>query len=124
MTRYVLALALALALGLAAPACTPRPATIVTPAGQLAFTADQIVLRVNELQAAAVDANRNGILDIGTTRTIVNWSINADTVLKVLPAGWKTTLIASWHVAKAEIHTTNSIIQSAMAAVDAVLGGV
>ncbi len=102
--------------------CAPRPATIVTAPGKAAFAADQIVLRVNELQQAAIDANSRGILDLGTTRIIVNWSINADVVLKTVPAGWKETILASWKVAKQDIHTTNSVIQSAMAAVDAVLG--
>ncbi len=122
MKRLILALALA-GSTLSLPACQ-RPVTITTDAGKLAFTADQIVLRVNELQRAAIDANTRGILDIGTTRTIVQWSINADTVLKTVPAGWKETVIGSWRVAKMEIHTTNSLIQSAMAAIDAVLGGI
>ncbi len=105
--------------------CAPKTANVnLSPAGQIAYTADQIVLRVNELQQAAITANSKGILDTGTTRLIVNWSINADMTLKVLPQGWKVTVQTSWTLAKKDIHTTNSIIQSAMAAVDAVLGGI
>ncbi len=68
MKQWILALAL-VGSTLSLPACQ-RPVTITTDAGKLAFTADQIVLRVNELQRAAIDANTRGILDIGTTRTL------------------------------------------------------
>ncbi len=122
MKKIVLALSMACST-LALPACQ-RPVTIVTPQGQIAYTADQIVLRVSELQNLAVHLNTSGVLDIGTTRTIMQWSINAATVLKTLPNGWRVTLQQSWIVAKMEIKTTNPAVQSAMAAVDAVLGGI
>lgn len=122
MKKLILALTLACS-AVTLHACT-RPVTIVTPEGQRAYAADQIVLRVGELQNVAIQMNTSGILDINTTRTIMNWSINAATILKTLPSGWRLTLQQSWIVAKMEIHTTNSAVQSAMAAIDAVLGGI
>jgi hypothetical protein len=98
------------------------PVTITTPQGQLAYTADQVVLRVNELMNASIAANSSGSLSTNTTRVIVKWCVAADTTLASTPNGWQQTLITGWAQTKAQLPAiTNPAILAAMGAVDAVL---
>jgi hypothetical protein len=113
---------LALCLALTFVACAP-PTTIKTQPGQVAFTADQILVRVGELQNAAIQANTNNGLSNVTTNIIVTWTTAAAMTLKTTPAGWQATLAASWKAAKPNIPTTNPTIAIAVGAVDALIGG-
>ncbi len=71
MKKIICTFALCLALGFGVGvACNHAPPNL-TPAGQTAFTADQAVVRVNELMNAAIAANGSGALDTKTTRIIV-----------------------------------------------------
>ena len=119
MRRLLLLLCLALAPALSA--CTP-PTTIVTQPGKIAFAADQIVIRVNEAQAAAIQANMTGGLDDAQTRVIVDYAVAADKVLKTTPAGWQTTVKTLWQQALPKITTTNPTVQLAITALTGVLG--
>ena len=73
---------------LSMPACH-APVTITTPQGQAAYTADQVAVRVNELQNAAIAAEANGGLPTATTRTIVSFAVSGDKILAQAPAGWQ-----------------------------------
>ena len=117
MKRLILILALSFV------ACTPKPVTITTPAGATAFTADAAVVRVNELMNAAISANHGNALDTPTTRIIVTFCVDADTVLAKTPAGWQATDKSAWAIAKPKIVTTNPTITLALAAADAVIQG-
>lgn len=101
--------------------CAPK--TITTAPGQIAFTADQVVVRVNELQNAAIQANTNKALDDATTRVIVNWAIAADTTLKTTPSGWQATLKSGWLAVKPQIPVNNPTLAITVGAVDALIGG-
>lgn len=104
-----------------ATGCHP-PATIVTDPGKRAYTADQVVVRVNELQNAAIAANANGSLPEATTRTIVEFCVSADQTLAATPQGWQATLTAAWAETKAKLPPiTNPAITAAISAVDVVL---
>lgn len=121
MTRRLLVLLL-----LTTPAALGchAPVTVVTPAGQTAYTADQIVVRVNELQNAALAANGSGGLSIATTRLVVQFAVDADKILAAMPAGWQTTVVALWGQAKGQIPAkdlTNPALAAAISAVDVVL---
>ena len=107
---------------LSTTACHP-PITIVTPAGKAAYTADQIVLRVNELGKAAIAANAQGALDVQTTRIIVQFAEAADKILKALPLGWQATLAAAWKEAKQQLPMTalGPLVLAAVQAVDVVI---
>lgn len=110
---------------LGASAACHAPVTIVTPQGQTAYTADQIVVRVNELMNAAIAANASNALPTATTRTIVTFAVDADKVLASTPAGWPATLAVSWAAAKAQIGAVNNpAIVAAMSAVDVVIGAI
>lgn len=115
MRYWVFVLALLLS------ACHPPP-TIVTPAGRTAYTADQITLRVNELEQAAITANRTGGLALAPTRTLVEFCVVADQTLAATPAGWPVTLATAWTVAKIKLPPNLSpVLTAAMSALDVVL---
>ena len=97
MKRLLLILWIGLAI--AAPvACTP-PTTIVTQPGKIAFSADQVAVRVNEVQNAAIAANTSGALDAAQTKIIVAYAVSADKVLKATPAGWQAAVMKLWQEA-------------------------
>lgn len=113
--------ALTLPLAVTQEACT-APVTVQTPAGKTAYTADQIVVRVNELQNAAIKANATGGLDTTTTRTIVQFAVSADKVLAVTPAGWQQTVGQAWKETKTKLPViANPTITAVIQAVDVVL---
>lgn len=110
-----------LALALSVSACH-APVTVTTPQGKIAYTADQIVVRVNELENAAIAANGANALPLITTRTLVEFAVSADKTLAATPSGWQTTIQTAWMETKAKLPPiTNPAIQSAIAAVDVVL---
>ena len=116
MKRLILILALA-----TAPACH-APVTVTTPQGKAAYTADQIVVRVNELQRAAVSAEAGHALDTATTRTIVEFCVSADKTLAATPNGWQATVGTAWVEAKKKLPLiTNQAVMAAIGAVDVVL---
>lgn len=97
------------------------PATLVTQRGRDAYYADQIVLRVNELQSATIEAQPRG-LPLATARIIVQACIDANYTLRSVPAGWQATLRAGWREAKVKIiGLDDPLIMSAIAAVDALI---
>jgi hypothetical protein len=100
------------------------PTSVVTPQGKAAYSADQVVIRVGELQSAAIQAQASGALPITTTRLIVQWCVNANTTLKQVPNGWQQTLTTAWTQTKSQIPATdlsNSAIAAAVSGVDVVL---
>ncbi len=102
-------------------ACTPPP-TIVTEPGRRAYSADQIAVRVIELQNATISAEADHLLPTPTARTIVNFCIDSADVLQTTPAGWMPTLQLSWLKVKAQIgEPASQAVRTAMAAIDLVL---
>lgn len=79
--------------------CAKAPPNL-TPEGQKAYTADQIVVRVNRLMDTAIDAEAAKALPTATTRVIVRFCVEADKTLAQLPAGWGPTLYTAWHQVK------------------------
>ena len=107
---------------LSATACVHRPPTITTPQGNVAFTADQIVQRVNELQNAAISAEANHAIPTATARLIVTFAVDANKTLAATPDGWQKTVSTAWQQAKGSIGAiTNPTVAAAMNAVDAAL---
>lgn len=118
MKRFLLVLMLS---GLSACA---HP-TFQSPVGQKAYTADQIVVRVNELENAAIAANTSKALSDDATRPIVEFCVAADKTLAATPNGWQATLETAWTAAKAKIGTvSNPAVMAAIGAVDVILGSV
>ena len=123
-----LSLVMSVALAVAMYGCA-HPVTITTPQGQAAYTADQVVVRINELQAAAIQANAAHALSDATTRAIVTFAVGADATLAAVPTGWQRTVATAWKTARALIPATdlsNPAIAPLIAAVDLIaasLGG-
>jgi hypothetical protein len=93
--RYLAAPLLLLAI--LATACPP-PATL-SPHGQVVWTADQIIVRLGELQNTAIAANaatdpKTGLpgLPTATTHRVVTYCVGTTKTLHTLPAGWQATL--------------------------------
>jgi hypothetical protein len=115
-----LLLLLCLALTPVTLACHP-PSTIVTEPGRIAFSADNILVRVKEVEQAAVQANQTGALDNAQTRVIVEYAVAAKNVLTATPTGWQMTVKALWREALTHLTTTNPTVQLAVTALTGVL---
>ena len=95
---------------------------ISTEAGKVAYTADEIVVRLNELQDAAINAEATKGLDTATTRTFVQFVVSAEKTLAATPAGWQQTVSIAWRETKAQLPAiTNQTVRVAIAALDAAL---
>lgn len=115
----VVVLACVLALGVYG--CS-APVTVVTPQGQAAYKADQVVVRVNELMNAAISANAAKALPDATTRLIVQFCVDADKTLAATPAGWQAIVGTAWQALKGQIPPqTNPSVLAAINAADVVL---
>ncbi len=123
MKRLLLPLGLTivtLGLAIVTPACTP-PTTIVTEPGKIAFAADQVLVRVKEVEQAAIAANMTGGLDNAQTRVIVEYAVAAKNVLTATPNGWQGSVKALWREALTHLTTTNPTVQLAVTALTGVL---
>lgn len=124
MRRFILALVLAVTCS----ACIPVPPVSLSPQGKTAYTADQIVQRVNELENAAIQANSAGGLDTNVARVIVSFAVAADKTLKATPQGWQVTIETGWAEVKRQLPMiTNpalAVVIGAMDSIVATLGGI
>jgi hypothetical protein len=105
------------------PGCH-APVSVTTPQGKVAYTADQIAIRIGELQNAAIQANASNGLSTDTTRIIVQFSVDANRVLAATPSGWQATVAQLWTATKNRLGPgifTNTAIAAAVSAVDTVL---
>lgn len=107
-----------------ASACT-APATIVTEPGKAAYTANEVLVRVERLQDAAIAAHTNGSLNTDTARAIVFVTVNVFEIADAATQGWQATARQAWMQAKADIPALQSGGQFYVlaAAVDEALGG-
>jgi len=106
---------------LAGSACH-HPITIVTPAGQAAWTKDQVVVRINEIETTTIQAAGTGGMPMATARQIVRFTVAADRIMQASDNGWKPALIAAWVEAKRSIPvTTNHAVATAIASIDLVI---
>lgn len=90
-----------------------HPATITTPEGQRAYKADQVVLRLGELQQAVIAAADANKVPLALAREIVTWisgDVNATPpkvgIVKAFesaPAGPPTFAVAEWNNLKARL---------------------
>ncbi len=102
-------------------ACHP-PVTIVTPAGKTAYTQDQIVVRINELENVAIQAAGSASLPLPIAKRIVQFTVGADQTIKASKAGWQAAVATAWKELKEYLPpTSNPAVATAIAAVDIVL---
>lgn len=105
--RYLLSLAALVGLVLSTSAASCPPAT-TTPTQRAAYYANQAVLRVGELQAAAIAANQGGGLTDHDSVTIVRFTVDAATTIKSVPNGWLQTVTLAYTQVKASVHPAAS----------------
>ena len=74
---------------LALQGCASLPASPVAQA-------DAVVLRLGELQGAAIDLNASGKIPDKTAVLIVRFTVAEAKALKTAPVGWQQTIRASW----------------------------
>lgn len=86
----------------ALPACH-APVTVVTPAGKAAFTANEILTRVERLQDAAIAAQKNGSLPLESARAVVFVTVNLAELADAATQGWEATARQAWEQAKKEL---------------------
>jgi len=109
---------------LAGSACH-HPLTIVTPAGQTAWTKDQVAVRINEIETSTIQAAGTGGMPMATARQIVRFTVGADRILQASDNGWKPALIAAWVEAKKSIPvSTNHAVTTAIAGIDLVIAAI
>ncbi len=84
------------------PACH-APVTVVTPEGKAAYTANEILTRVDRLQDAAIAAQRSGALATDTARASVSTTVNLAELADAATQGWLATARQAWAQAKAEL---------------------
>ncbi len=97
----------------------------LTPVGQHAYTADQVAMRVAELQNAAIQAEATGGLPTATTRIIVQFAVTVAPTLRAVPSGWPQTVLTAWNATKSQlVMPTNPLVVAAMSALDVVIAGI
>ena len=117
--------ALIVAVIVLATACH-APVTIVTPQGKVAYTANEVLKRVQELQNTAIalgDIPNSGI-PTSAIRVIVQFTVSAAMVLGTTPAGWGSTVAIAWADAKKQIplrYLADPRLQASVLAVDMML---
>lgn len=126
--KRLLCLPLVCLLVFSAPACNKK-VTGATPIAQAAITADAVVIRVNELQAATIQycgpapTCAPGTIDTQLARQIVETSIALRQTLKAVPSGWQATVKQAWAQARPKFASVqNPAIVAALSAVDLVIG--
>lgn len=123
-TRLLAIVTLACVMGVGTLACA-KTAPNLTPVGQHAYTADQVVVRVNELQNAAIAAEAAGQLPTATTRIIVQFAVAANQTLRTVPQGWPQTLAQAWASTKTQVGVVaNPVVATAIGVVDVIIAGV
>lgn len=101
MRTYWASLALiGFVLSTSAASCPPAN---TTPTQRAAYYANQAVLRVGELQAAAIAANQGGGLTDHDSVTIVRFTVDAAATIKTLPNGWLVTVTTAYAQVKAAV---------------------
>lgn len=113
-----------LGVGMNQLACA-HPTTITTPQGAAAFTANEILTRVERLQDAAMAAQKNGSLPLDTARAIVFATVSLAEVADAATQGWQAAARQIWVQAKTDIPALRSGGQLALVAatIDEALGG-
>lgn len=110
-------------------ACHPPLPPNLTPEEQqqytTIYTADQVLIRIQELQNVVIQAESNGGIPTNTARPLVQFTVDAAKTLKTLPEGWKTTVKTLWETVKANPYVkpylTNVYVSVAVGLVDSAI---
>lgn len=73
-------------------ACAPNLPPEVKPV----YTANEILIRVSELQKTTIELYDNQHITKERAELIVTWCVNSAKTLREVPAGWQATIVATW----------------------------
>jgi hypothetical protein len=110
-------------------ACASTPSSIVTPQGRAAFQADQVLIRVENVQdaviaAATPDAAGRVGIEKPTADIIVGFTRDAALTIRQTPNGWLPTVRTAWAAAKTRIPpATLASVQGYIIAIETLLAG-
>ena len=85
------------------------PASLQTPEGKAAFTAGEVLQRVEELKAAAVQAHETlgadgqPVLATETTKRVLQFVLVAETALRDTPNGWRPAVTSAYQTLRAQL---------------------
>ena len=98
-------------------ACLPKD---LPPDVKPAFTANEILIRVDELQKTVIAAFDSTPRGISKERAdlIVRFTVDAAKVLREVPVGWQSSVKAAWNALKTRIGTPESQLQTLWSIVD------
>jgi hypothetical protein len=102
-TFYPLYLSAVLSAALLLASCAPK--SIVTPEVQRAYTAHEVLIRVSELQKAAIQANTDKALSDSDAIVVVQFTTSAAETLRTAPIGWPATIRTAWSQVKTKVST-------------------
>lgn len=122
LAASVIVLALFGMIGFCAPGCAGHSQP-VTATGKAAFAADQVVLRLAELQNAAIDANTRGTLADGPAIQIVRFTVGGARIAKASPGGWRASIVTAWAAVKSHLPALTGSLAALIATLDSFLGG-
>ena len=103
-------------------ACIPKD---LPPDVKPAFTANEILIRVGELQKTVIelyDSNPRGITK-ERAELVVFWCVNAAKTLREVPAGWQKTIVASWENLLVQIKVPEGGLQTIWSIIDTMMKG-
>lgn len=103
LLTLTLIVALVLPLGSGCAHGQPRPAD---PAIAAAQTGTEIVLRLEELQNAAIAAETSGALATAEAAKIVQFTVASTLTIQQTPGGWRPTVTEGYRTFKASLSPT------------------
>lgn len=115
------ALAVLLVATLSITSCVRPPATL-TPPAQAAFSAQQVVQRIGELQQTVIDLSDRGTIPVPIARAIVQQTTTTLKALAGPPQDWKTLARQFWAAARPQVASLPALAQW-LSVLDALIGG-
>ena len=112
-----------LILGLSVSCATTQTGKPVPPELRPAYTALEVLTRVQELQKTVIglyDANPRGITKANAD-IIVLFTTSTATILQTAPAGWQQTVVTSWMELKDEYIPTDPTLKVIWALTDSII---
>jgi len=104
-------------------ACKPTPVLVITEAGKEAWTADQVLERVERLQNAAIALHKAGELPTDTARAIVFATVQIAEFADAAQQDWRAMVRQAWVQARTDIPVLNEErFKVYVSAIDTLLG--
>jgi len=103
-------------------ACAPKE---LPPDVKPAFTANEVLIRVDELQKTVIELYDSEPRRITRERAelIVFWCVQTAKTLREVPAGWQKTVVATWDNLLVQIKVPEGGLQTVWMVVDTLMKG-